>query len=144
MDHCAIVVKAVDKDWGPKPFRSIDAWFMEKGFREMVKNKWLSYSVQGSAFIKIKEKLKSLKGDLKVWNRDEFDNLHTSKKRILQDLEALDCLDCINDLGENDRLKRYELVGCLKETEKKIDSLICQKARAKWFKDGDLCTRLSL
>ena len=140
-DHCALVVKAVEKDWGPKPFRSIDAWFMEKGFREMVKNYWSSYSVQGSAFIKFKEKLKALKGDLKVWNRDVFGNLHTSKKRILQDLEALDCLDCSNDLGEYDRLKRVELVGRLKETERKLDSLTCQKARAKWLKDGDLCTR---
>jgi len=81
--HCAIVVKSVEKNWGPKPFRSIDAWFMEKGFSEMVKNNWLSYSVQGSAFIKIKEKLKFLKGDLKVWNRDEFGNIQTNKKRIL-------------------------------------------------------------
>jgi len=139
-DHCAIVVKSVEKNWGPKPFRSIDAWLMEKGFSEMVKNKWSSYPVQGSAFIKIKEKLKLLKGDLKVWNRDEFGNIQTNKKRILQDLEALDSQDCINGLGEDDRLKRYELVGRLKETEKKLDSLICQKARAKWFKYGDTCT----
>jgi len=45
-DHCAIVVKSVDKDWGPKPFRSIDAWFMEKGFGAMVKDKWNSYVIQ--------------------------------------------------------------------------------------------------
>ncbi|XP_068466684.1 uncharacterized protein [Phaseolus vulgaris] len=24
-DHCALVIKSVEKDWGPKPFRSIDA-----------------------------------------------------------------------------------------------------------------------
>jgi len=140
-DHCAIVVKYVEKNWGPKPFRSIDAWFMEKGFSEMVKNNWSSYPVQGSVFIKIKEKLKLLKGDLKVWNRDEFGNIQTNKMRILQELEALDSHDCINDLGEDDRMKRYELVGRLKETEKKLDSIICQKARAKWFKYGDMCTK---
>ncbi|XP_068497843.1 uncharacterized protein [Phaseolus vulgaris] len=123
-DHYAIVVNSVDKDWGPKPFRSIDAWLMEKGFREMVK-----------------EKLKCLKGDLKVWNRDVFDNIQTSKKRILQELVDLDCQDCIVDLREYDRLKRFELVGRLKETEKKLDSLICQKVRANWFKNGDSCTK---
>ena len=117
-DHCAIVVKNVEKNWGPKPFRSIDAWFMGKGFSEMVKNNWSSYPVQRNAFINIKEKLKALKGDLKVWNRDEFGNIQTNKMRILQELEALYFHDCINDLGEDDRLKRYELVGRLKETEK--------------------------
>jgi len=38
-DHCALVVKSVEKDWGPKPFRSIDAWFLERGFNRMVKDK---------------------------------------------------------------------------------------------------------
>jgi len=37
-DHCAIVVKSVEKDWGPKPFRTIDAWNMERGFIRMVKD----------------------------------------------------------------------------------------------------------
>jgi len=63
-DHCALVVKSLDKDWGPKPFRTIDAWLTEKGFMEMVKDRWSSYSVQGSVFTKVKEKLKRLKGDL--------------------------------------------------------------------------------
>lgn len=52
-DHCAIVVKSLVKDWGPKPFRAIDVWFMERGFCKMVKVKWLSYPVQGNAFMKI-------------------------------------------------------------------------------------------
>jgi len=42
---------------------------------------------------------------------------------------------------ENDRLKRLELVSRLKENDKKIESLSCQKARANWFKNGDSCTR---
>jgi len=35
-DHCAIVVKSLVRDWGPKPFRSINAWLLKPGFREMV------------------------------------------------------------------------------------------------------------
>jgi len=54
-NHCALVVKSMDKDWGPKPFRTIDAWLSEKGFMEMVKGRWSSYSVQGSGFMKVKK-----------------------------------------------------------------------------------------
>ena len=92
-DHCAMVVKSVEKDWGPKPFRTIDAWFLERGFSRMVQDKWRSYSVQGYGLTKIKEKLKLLKSDLKSWNRDVFGNLDSTKRRILQDVEALDCQD---------------------------------------------------
>jgi len=82
-NHCALVVKSMDKDWGPKPFRTIEAWLSEKGFMEMVKGRWSSYSVHWCGFMKGKEKLKHLKGDLKVWNRNVFGNIETIKKRIL-------------------------------------------------------------
>ena len=66
-DHCALMIKCLDKDWGPKPFRSIDAWLSEKGFAGMVEERWKSYKSEGSAIKGLKEKLKLLKADLKVW-----------------------------------------------------------------------------
>ena len=107
----------------------------------MIKVKWKSYSVQGNDILKLKEKLKLLKFDLKSWNKDVFDNLHTTKGRFLQELEELDCEDCNGDLEESERLKRMELTSRLVEIDRKIDSLLCQKARASWFKYGDSCTR---
>ncbi|XP_068498101.1 uncharacterized protein [Phaseolus vulgaris] len=105
-DHCALVVKSVEKDWGPKPFRSIDAWFLERGFNRM----------------------------------DVFGNLDNTKRRILQELEDLDCQDCNGGLGESERLKRMELASRLVENDKKLESLICQEARASWFNENS-CTR---
>jgi len=136
-----LVIKSVEKDWGPKPFRTIDAWLTEKGFLEMVKDRWLSYSGQGCSFTKAKDKLKRLKGDLKEWNRDVFGNIETTKKRILQETEVLDSQDCNEGLLVTERIKRVELVSCLKETDKKLESLFRQKARISWLKNGDSCTK---
>ena len=46
-DQCALVLNTVTMDWGPKPFRSLDVWHKDSRFREFVRNKWLSYEVQG-------------------------------------------------------------------------------------------------
>ncbi|XP_068498266.1 uncharacterized protein [Phaseolus vulgaris] len=140
-DHCALVVKSVDKDWGPKPFRTIDAWLVEKGFMEMVKDRWNAYVVQGSSFTKVKDKLKRLKGDLKIWNKDIFGNLESTKKRILQEIEDYVCQDCNDNLLVCDRMKRFELVGQRKEVDNKLESLMRQKSRVSWLKNGDSCTK---
>ena len=140
-DHCAIVVKSVDKDWGPRPFRTIDAWHMERGFTGMVKEKWQSYVVQGNEITKFKEKLKRLKGDLKVWNRDVYGNLHTRRRVILQEIESLDCQDFNGVQHGSVRVERVELLSRLPEIDRKINSLISQKARMNWLKFRDACTK---
>ena len=70
-----------------------------------------------------------------------FGDINTSKKRILQEIEVFDCQDCNGTLTDSDRLKRCDLVSRLRELDKKLDSLIRQKARASWIKNGDSCTR---
>ena len=58
-----------------------------------------------------KEKLKLLKIDMKLWNKDVLGNLDTTKKRILQEIEDLDCQDCNRVLMESERLKIMELAS---------------------------------
>jgi len=49
----------------------------------------------------------SLKSDLKSWNREVFGNLHTTKGRILQELEDLDYKYCSGGLEESERFKEW-------------------------------------
>ncbi|XP_068476267.1 uncharacterized protein [Phaseolus vulgaris] len=78
-DHCALVLKSCVKDWGPKPFRTLDVWLKEPGFIAMVKVKWESYQVEGNCISALKEKLKLLKADLKEWNRRVFGCVESEK-----------------------------------------------------------------
>ena len=128
---CYSCENALVKDWGPKPFRTINVWLLERGFKDLVKDKWMSYIVQGNGISKLKDKLKMLKADLKVWNFEVFGYLNSSKERILKEHEDLDCQGTNGDLEGIARSKRMELIGMLEMTDKKIDSLISQKTRAK-------------
>jgi len=51
-----------------------------------------------------KEKLKCLKGDLKVWNKDVFGIIEPTKKKILEKLEVIDCHACSGVLVDSENL----------------------------------------
>lgn len=71
-DHCPILMEIKSVDWGPKPFRSINAWLSHPSFKDFVTNRWQQYEVQGWGSFVIKEKFKLLKVDLKEWNEQVF------------------------------------------------------------------------
>ncbi|XP_068486341.1 uncharacterized protein [Phaseolus vulgaris] len=137
-DHCALVLKSCIKDWGPKPFRTFDVWLKEPGFTAMVKGKWESYQVEGNSIFALKEKMKLLKADLKVWNRSVFGCVESDKRRIEMEIENLDGEDDIDTLEDEGRLRRLELLSQLGLVNKKLDSMYRQKARVNWLKHGDL------
>jgi len=140
-DHCAIVVKSLIRDYGPKPFRSIDAWLLESGFKEMVGVNWRSYCIQGNNITRFKEKLKSLKAGLKIWNRDVFGCMVTRKKRIVKEIEDIDNQDDTTSIGEKAKLRRTKLLSQMRLLDSKMESLCRQKAREKWLKYGDSNSR---
>ena len=105
------MAKSWVKDWGPKPFKTIDAWLLEPGFKDLVKGKWNSNEVQGNSISKFKDKLKLLKGDLKEWNKSVFGNLEENKHMIMREIEKLDAKDANSDLLEDENLRRLELLS---------------------------------
>jgi len=89
----------------------------------------------------LKDKLKLLKGELKIWNKEEYGNLYTIRDCILHEIESLDSQDLNGGPSERGRIERMELLNRLREVDRKIDSRICQKARVSWFKYGDSRTK---
>lgn len=102
-----------------------------------MKDKWNSYKVQGDGIRIFKDKLKLLKVDLKVWNKEVFGHLETTKKELLKEIEDLDNEDENSGLEENSWLKWSDRVSKLRLTNKKLDFLLRQKARSNWLKHGD-------
>jgi len=85
-DHCALILKEINIDWGPKPFRCLDVWQKDARFKELVKNKWESYDIRGNGLYVLKEKLKRLKFDIRNWNKYVFGDVN--KQRVELEKES--------------------------------------------------------
>ncbi|XP_058759249.1 uncharacterized protein LOC131632522 [Vicia villosa] len=71
-DHCPIWIISDKADWGPKPFKIVNAWFDNKEFLPFVEKEWLSLKVSGRADFVLKEKFRLLKVALRRWITEVF------------------------------------------------------------------------
>ncbi|XP_068472346.1 uncharacterized protein [Phaseolus vulgaris] len=140
-DHCAVVLKEVSVDWGPRPFRCLDVWHKDSTFKDFVRTKWASYDVQGRGIFIFKEKLKKLKADLKVWNKEVFGDVNLASEELQKRINVLDIKDDDRGLDESEREERRSLLANLNKVMFKQEAIMSQKARQKWLKQGDLNTK---
>ena len=112
-DHCAVVLKQVFVDWGPRPFRSLDVWQKDNRFKEFVRLKWENFDVQGSGIYVFKEKLKKLKAELKIWNKEVFGDVNLASEELQRRINELDTRDDDNGLEESEREERRSLLADL-------------------------------
>lgn len=136
-DHCPIILKGECLNWGPKPFRFNSCWLQHVNFKSFVEESWADLRVVGRNIYCFKEKLKLLKARIKVWNVEVFGNLDTQLKHLVQDLNELDAKASIEILSEEDLSKRRRITNDLWKVQKMKDSLMFQKARSRWLKEGD-------
>ena len=54
-------------------------WLKEEGFKELLKSGWHGFIVRGSCSFVLAEKLKPLKSNMKIWNKDVFGKIGVNK-----------------------------------------------------------------
>ena len=65
-------------------------WLKVEGFKDLSRNWWEGYSIQGSCSHILAMKLKALKQDLKTWNKEVLGNVTTKKLEALALLRLWD------------------------------------------------------
>ncbi|GLT40902.1 hypothetical protein SLA2020_150000 [Shorea laevis] len=139
-DHCAIILKSRDIDWGPKPFRVLDAWQQHPEYRDFVEDRWKNLQIEGWAAYKCKQKLKLLKEECKKWNSKVFGNVEVTFDNLVQQIEKLDKKSEEGGLNENETQLRRECFQELWDILQKREAVWKQKSRDNWIRLGDANT----
>ncbi|GJU19176.1 RNA-directed DNA polymerase, eukaryota [Tanacetum coccineum] len=137
-DHRPILMREVNFDYGPCPFRFFHYWFEMDGFDKLVEDSWNdSPLVESNAINILMSKLKYLKAKIREWNKDKNKSVNNNKVRFKEDLADL---DEIIDKGEGNSeivKKRLEVFNSLQDLENLQSLEMAQKAKVKWAIEGD-------
>ncbi|XP_071687533.1 uncharacterized protein [Rutidosis leptorrhynchoides] len=75
-DHCPIVLKDEDRNFGPKPFKIFDAWLDDEEIESVIRDAWV-LPVENNARkdCVFRNKLKNVKNALRTWSNGKYKNL---------------------------------------------------------------------
>ncbi|GKV05161.1 hypothetical protein SLEP1_g17203 [Rubroshorea leprosula] len=133
------------KWYDPGEMSEFNNFILEAGLTEisLLGRKFTWYKPDGSAMIngwscyRLKEKFKKLKAELKKWNRDVFGDIDSNIEKAKEEIRVLDEKRETGILSETETKRRQEVFHNLWEWNNARDSLLHQKARQKWLKEGD-------
>jgi len=89
-DYCPLVLRYSSRLWGPKPFRFNNFWLDHPGLSKIVAPSWGSRELVGWLAVRLSEKFKRLKSELKRWNVEVFGNLEFRISQLVEHIKILD------------------------------------------------------
>ncbi|GKU88292.1 hypothetical protein SLEP1_g2574 [Rubroshorea leprosula] len=141
-DHCPVILKMVNSDWGPKPFTTLNCWDQHPDFIRVVEDIWKTTEVGGWSGYVCKEKFKQLRNKLKTWNIEVFGNYEHQIAVAEAKIKGVDSKNEDNEITEEDILLRREGFSELWEAWQRREVAWKQKTMLDWVKQGDANSKL--
>ncbi|KAL5537608.1 hypothetical protein UlMin_044784 [Ulmus minor] len=103
-DHMPLILDTTPVTWGPTPFRFKNMWLGHSSFRQECENWWREI-----------EKLRVLKENIKVWNKEIFRDTRIIKKEVVDRIVEIDNKEGFQLLDVGERELRVRLRNQLEE-----------------------------
>ncbi|KAF5476984.1 hypothetical protein F2P56_003666 [Juglans regia] len=125
--------------YGTSPFRFQQMWVEHQDIFPLVKTSWEEEG-RGRGLENLAFKLKHNKHVLKTWNKEKFGHVEIMIRELEQSFEVLDShlQEGYEEMVEQDLLITKIELDIWK---KRKESMLEQKAKAKWIREGDNNTR---
>ncbi|GKA62191.1 putative reverse transcriptase domain-containing protein [Tanacetum coccineum] len=136
-DHCPIVLKDVELDFGPKPFRVFNTWLEEHDFLGIMEGAWKKNVRSIRPDCIFRDRLKNVKASLRVWSKDRFGGHKECIKNLKKEAVKWELEAEKRGLSDTERGIWMETRKRWMEKEKEYGNMLRQKARIKWDVEGD-------
>ncbi|GKB77670.1 transposon TX1, partial [Tanacetum coccineum] len=136
-DHCPIVLKDVDLDFGPKPFRVFNVWMEEPDFYRVVEEAWKKEVKSFRPDCIFRDKLKNVKVSLRTWSKERFGGFKEKIKALKNEAMKWELVAENKTLSESERGTWLQARKDWEEKEREYCSMLRQKTRIKWDTEGD-------
>jgi len=135
-DHHPLVFTTENLPWGPTPFRTLDSWLEEPSFMKTFSKEWVQLSG-----LPLQQKLKIIKGPLKVWNREVFGHIETKVRAFQTAIQELEDKAQTSELEESDFCRLEALRSQLWLWMIRKERYWRQLSRCRIIKEGDRNTK---
>ena len=140
-DHHPILLEVGGMARGKSSFKFENMWLKVPDFVARVRGWWSSYTFTGTPSFVLAQKLKALKGDLKVWNKEVFGDVGLKRQQLECELQALDEKESLSSLSSDERRMREDCRAELENVAHLEETSWRQKSRVLWLKEGDNNTK---
>ncbi len=110
-------------------------------FVNKVRGWWSSYTLSGTPSYVLSQKLKALKGDLKLWNKQVFGDVGLKRQQLECDLQFFDEKEGNSFLTSEERVLRETCKSELEKLALLEEVSWREKSHVLWLKEGDNNTK---
>lgn len=140
-DHRPLHLLLDHTNWGPKPFRFMNYWWLATDFRIMIQSFWSSIAVSKSGTRKMVPALKMLKERCRQWSKASVGNMNDRIEELELEADLMDRQNECRVLNTDELIRSKSIASQLKILYRAQESAWHQKSRIQWCKLGDKNTR---